>query len=142
MKHLSHIIFGKTFLKSQKNSNLLYRSINFINLEHWLEGHLKIYFNLFAKFVAFQDQESLSKLHYNTNIGKSKFNNSLTFNTLNLNDNSDDEDKLIQANQLLGNKGEDDNSTTKEKTDTEDALEFQIEGEGGINREAGKFRPK
>ena len=73
-----------------------------------------------AEIVAFQDQESLSKLHYNNNKGKSKFNNSLTFNTLNLDDNLDNEGKSIRANELLGNKGEDKNSTTNDNIDIED----------------------
>ena len=86
----------------------------------WLEERLKTYFNPLTEIVAFQDQENLSKLHYNTNTDKSKFNSSLTFNTLNLDDHSDDEDKLIRPNQLLGNKGQDENSTTTDKADIED----------------------
>ena len=73
-----------------------------------------------VEIVAFKDQENLSKLHYNTNAGKSKFNNSLTLNTLNLDDHLDDKDKLIRRNQLLGNKGEDKNSTAEGKTGIED----------------------
>ena len=75
-----------------------------------------------AEVVAFQDQENLSKLHYNTNTGKSKFNNGLALNTLNLDDHSDDEDKLDRTKQLLGNKGDDGNSTAKNKTYIEDEV--------------------
>ena len=110
------------FFKATRNSNLIDGSINLVGLADWLKGCLETYFKPLAEIVAFQDQEKLSKLHYNTNTGKSKFNNSLTFNTLNLDDHSDDEDKLIGTNQLLGNKGENQNSTTNnsDKTDIED----------------------
>ena len=111
------------FFKATRNSNLLDGSIYLIGLADWLEGRLKTYFNPLAEIVVFQDQENLSNLHYNIKTGKSKFNNSLTFNPLNLDDHSDDEDKSIRTKQLLGNKGEDDNSITKDKTDTEDNSE-------------------
>ena len=39
-----------------------------------------------AEIVAYQEQEKQSKLHYNTNTRKLKFNNSLTPNVLNLKD--------------------------------------------------------
>ena len=39
---------------------------------------------------------------------------------LNLDDHLDDKDKLIRRNQLLGNKGEDKNSTAEGKTGIED----------------------
>ena len=106
--------------KATRNSNLLDGSINLICLADRLEGHLRTYFNPLPEIAAFQDKENLSKLHYSTNTGKSKFNISLTLNTLNLDEHSDDEDKLIRSNQLLGNKGEDENSTAKDKTDIED----------------------
>ena len=106
--------------KATRNSNLLDGSINLICLADWLEGRLRIYFSPLAEIAAFQDQENLSKLHYSTNTGKSKFNINLTLNTLNLDDHSDDEDKLIRTNPLLGNKGQDENSTAKDKTDIED----------------------
>ena len=108
------------FFKATSNSKLLDGSINFIGLADWLEGCLKTYFNLLAEIVTFQNQENLPKLHYSTNTGKSKFNNSLTFNTLNFDDHSGDEGKLIRTNQLLGNKGDNENSTTKDKTDIGD----------------------
>ena len=108
------------FFKATRNSNLSDGSINLISLADWLDGRLKTYFNPLAEIVVFQDQENLSKLHYNTNTGKSKFNSSLTLNILNLDDHSDDEDKLVRTNQLLGNKGEDENSTAKDKNDVED----------------------
>ena len=108
------------FFKPKRNRNLLNGRINLIVSADWLEGRLKTYFNPLAEIVAFQDQESLSKLHYNNNKGKSKFNKSLTFNTLNLDDNLDNEGKSIRANELLGNKGEDKNSTTNDNIDIED----------------------
>ena len=81
-----HKNYEKTFFKATRKSNLLDGSINLISLADWLEGCLKTYFNSLAEIFAFQDQENLSKLHCNTNTGKSKFNSSLTFNTLNLDD--------------------------------------------------------
>ena len=112
------------FFKATRSNNLLDGSINLIGLADWLDGRLKTYFNPLAEIVVFQDQENLSKLRYNTNTGKSKLNNSLTLNTLNLNDHSDDEDKLVRTNQLLGNKGEDENSTAEDKTNIEDNLKM------------------
>ena len=86
------------FFKATRHSILLDGIINLIGLADWLERCLKTYFNPLAEIVAFQGQENLWKLHYSTNTGKSKFNNSLTLNTLNFNDHSDDEDKLEQTN--------------------------------------------
>ena len=94
------------FFKAIRNGDLLAGSINLISLADWLKGHLETCFILLAEIVAFQDQENLSKLHYNTNTDKSKFNNSLVLNTLNLDDHLDDEDKLFRTNQLLGNRRE------------------------------------
>ena len=59
------------FFKTTRNSNLLDGSINLIGLPDCLEGRLKIYLNLLAETVAFQDQENLPKLHYSTNTNKS-----------------------------------------------------------------------
>ena len=94
------------FFKAIRNVDLLDGSINLISLADWLKGHLVTCFILLVEIVAFQDQGNLSKLHNNTNTDKSKFKNSLTLNTLNLDDYSDDEDKLFRTNQLLGNKRE------------------------------------
>ena len=94
------------FFKAIRDGNLLDGNINLISLADWLKGHLVTCFILLVEIVAFQDQGNLSKLHYNTNTDKSKFKNSLTLNTLNLDDYSHDEDKLFRTNQLLGNKRE------------------------------------
>ena len=77
---LPHYVYGdnlrQEFFKVTRNSNLLDWNINLIGLADWLEGRLKTCFNPLTEIIALQDQANLSKLHYNTNSRKSKFNNS------------------------------------------------------------------